>query len=133
MTLRNVLNAGAVKTTGTDASKVAAGGIFGHGCTSSFIKMYNCVSLTMAEGVNAGSVIGYASLQDGATYRLVCENVYGLGQAIGTATAAVEVPAGTFGVLASTSDASALAALNGAVAAENGYKTWSVVDGKLTF
>lgn len=133
VTLRNVLNAGAVKTTGTDASKVAAGGIFGHGCTSSFIKMYNCVSLTMAEGVNAGSVIGYASLQDGAAYRLVCENVYGLGQVVGTKSATVEIPASAMNVLTSAADASALAALNAAVTAENGYKAWSVADGKLTF
>jgi len=36
-------------------------------------------------------------------------------------------------VLTSAADASALAALNAAVTAENGYKAWSVADGKLTF
>ena len=133
VTLRNVLNAGAVKTTGTDSTKAAAGGIFGQGCASSYIKMYNCVSLTAAEGVNAGSIIGHASFQSGATYRLVAENVYGIGQTIGLTDEGAEAVTSAMNTLSGTADASALAALNAAVTAENGYKAWSVADGKLTF
>ncbi|MBO5788762.1 MAG: hypothetical protein J6R42_02320, partial [Clostridia bacterium] len=133
VTLHNILNSGAVKTTGADASAVGAGGIFGHVHARMFVKMDNCVSLGTVEGVNAGSVIGLFALAEDNS---VAQNVYGLGQTVGSAPELV-VEQGKFLQLtdeqANGTDASVLNALNGAVTDENGYKTWSLADGKLAF
>lgn len=135
VTIANVLNCGAVSTTGANA--IAAGGIIGYAAATNGIKLYNCVSAKMPTGVGAGSVVG---MLGGEEDKLTATQNFGYGNVIGS-TPAFEIGDGKLTELteAQLSGTASIAenttltqALNSAATEENGYKTWSVKDGVLT-